>query len=295
MLHHVALHPLRLTMHILLYPSQDVCKAGHAKSKGRHGITRACIRIWSVILFGWSHDFRELLIMRITNRYIHIPYIDVLEIYIYIYINIYIYICLCVYMYPDISRSSRPWVSYVSWSIHDYDQRCWKCPSRGCFVALWPHAATEGGVAQRSAHDCQWARHLAMESMESWRFGVKDGQGGGPPMINPWHHWSSFWFSFRTVYPVGGLNTSEKYYIVNWDDYSQYMEKHVPNHQPDMIYPPVIKQGWLEHPHIEMMWRENHRTECWIFQHTTCLITYQKVLNPLYYPKDWIWTVHYII
>jgi len=25
---------------------------------------------------------------------------------------------------------------------------------------------------------------------------------------------------------------SEKYEFVNWDDYSQYMEKHVPNHQP---------------------------------------------------------------
>ena len=24
---------------------------------------------------------------------------------------------------------------------------------------------------------------------------------------------------------VGGFNPSEKYYIVNWDDYSQYMEK----------------------------------------------------------------------
>ena len=26
---------------------------------------------------------------------------------------------------------------------------------------------------------------------------------------------------------------SEKYEFVNWNDYSQYMEKHVPNHQPD--------------------------------------------------------------
>ena len=33
---------------------------------------------------------------------------------------------------------------------------------------------------------------------------------------------------------VGGLNPSEKYEFVRWDDYSQSMEKHVPNHQPDI-------------------------------------------------------------
>ena len=38
---------------------------------------------------------------------------------------------------------------------------------------------------------------------------------------------------------VGGFNLSEKYYIVSWGYYSQYMEKNmkkqnVPNHQPVM-------------------------------------------------------------
>ena len=35
---------------------------------------------------------------------------------------------------------------------------------------------------------------------------------------------------------VGGFNPSEKYEFVNWDDYSQYMEKsniHDPNRQPE--------------------------------------------------------------
>ena len=31
---------------------------------------------------------------------------------------------------------------------------------------------------------------------------------------------------------VGGLNSSEKYEFVKWDEYSPYMEKNVPNHQP---------------------------------------------------------------
>ena len=37
---------------------------------------------------------------------------------------------------------------------------------------------------------------------------------------------------------VGGFNPSEKYYIVSWDYYSQYMEKikNVPNHQPEMVW-----------------------------------------------------------
>ena len=36
---------------------------------------------------------------------------------------------------------------------------------------------------------------------------------------------------------VGGLNTSEKYEFISWDDYSQYMDKkHVPNHQPEIVY-----------------------------------------------------------
>jgi len=30
---------------------------------------------------------------------------------------------------------------------------------------------------------------------------------------------------------------SEKYEFVSWDDYSQYMEKNVPNHQPVYIQP----------------------------------------------------------
>jgi hypothetical protein len=29
---------------------------------------------------------------------------------------------------------------------------------------------------------------------------------------------------------------SEKYYIVNWDDDSQYMEKNIRNHQPDDLH-----------------------------------------------------------
>ena len=41
------------------------------------------------------------------------------------------------------------------------------------------------------------------------------------------------WFT-TNILLVGGLNPSEQYYIVNWGDYSQYMEKikNVPNHQP---------------------------------------------------------------
>ena len=35
---------------------------------------------------------------------------------------------------------------------------------------------------------------------------------------------SMFLFGFHIGKLVGGLNPSEKYYIVNWDYYSQYME-----------------------------------------------------------------------
>jgi hypothetical protein len=35
---------------------------------------------------------------------------------------------------------------------------------------------------------------------------------------------SMFLFGFHIGRLVGGLNPSEKYYIVNWDYYSQYME-----------------------------------------------------------------------
>ena len=39
---------------------------------------------------------------------------------------------------------------------------------------------------------------------------------------------------FNLIYLVGGFNPFEKYEFVSWDDYSQYMEKNVPNHQPVM-------------------------------------------------------------
>jgi hypothetical protein len=40
---------------------------------------------------------------------------------------------------------------------------------------------------------------------------------------------------FNHHYLVGGFNPSERYELVSWDHYSQYMDKHVlkKNHQPD--------------------------------------------------------------
>ena len=44
---------------------------------------------------------------------------------------------------------------------------------------------------------------------------------------------STMYQTISKQYLVGGFNPSEKYEFVSWDYYSQYLEKHVPNHQPD--------------------------------------------------------------
>ena len=51
---------------------------------------------------------------------------------------------------------------------------------------------------------------------------------------------------------VGGFTPSEKYYLVSWDYYSQYMEKNVPNHQPvdpQSTLQLLLKRLWIRNLH----------------------------------------------